>query len=549
MAPNLRLRTRRGTRPVVLVAPHGGLSERDLWAVPPSAARSNDLHTADLALLLAERIDGSAIANEGLDRNHVDLNRIDEVSERAPALFAALAAEVDRLLALHGRAEVFFVHGWHVVQPRCDIGTGARFADPSAAPAERLTVDRDYLDGRLATLRLELARIGVAAGFGDRWPGAHPNNVLQVFRRFSERRFEGDATRLAAGARAGRVQAVQLELGGVLRWPGALRESFVEAFAATFASPPVQAPSPHRRRGTTPGVSAGEAPPVPAQAAGDRPSAGLRFFAPRAGCEGLGLVAGIGPMPGGRLGGRLLLFPGGPRLVLFTGEERRADRTRVGALEIKRADDRMRLRFDGHALAAADGCGHFRSEAAQLGARVVALRVDLEFSGVGSGFGGVAGFVEFDGERREVETRGFSGAPWGGGVPDAAVAETRLAASFGDDLGVTLRVRAGEAVGQRLNLAGEPGVELRGAPLAEPRPPREFSIDVAGRALRCRPGGHLSWLRSQGDGRHALVTVGVAGCVFDGSPPGAGIFEHTAPVGLATAPREIPGLRAGVKVS
>ena len=53
--------------------------------------RSNDLHTADLALLLAERIDGSAIANEGLDRNHVDLNRIDEVSERAPALFAALA--------------------------------------------------------------------------------------------------------------------------------------------------------------------------------------------------------------------------------------------------------------------------------------------------------------------------------------------------------------------------------------------------------------------------------------------------------------------------
>ena len=128
------------------------------------------------------------------------------------------------------------------------------------------------------------------------------------------------------------------------------------------------------------------------------------------------------------------------------------------------------------------------------------------------------------------------------------MAETRLAASFGDDLGVTLRVRAGEAVGQRLNLAGEPGVELRGAPLAEPRPPHEVSIDVAGRALRCRPGGHLSWLRSQGDGRHALVTVGVAGCVFDGSPPGTGIFEHTAPVGLATAPREIPGLRAGVKV-
>ena len=101
--------------------------------------RSNDLHTADLALLLAERIDGSAIANEGLDRNHVDLNRIDEVSERAPALFAALAAEVDRLIALHGRAEVFFVHGWHVVQPRCDIGTGARFADPSAAPADLRT--------------------------------------------------------------------------------------------------------------------------------------------------------------------------------------------------------------------------------------------------------------------------------------------------------------------------------------------------------------------------------------------------------------------------
>ncbi|MFM7142875.1 MAG: hypothetical protein ACKO2K_13280, partial [Alphaproteobacteria bacterium] len=306
------LQERVGRGPVVVVAPHGGTSDRDLLLPPGRPVRSNDLHTAELAARLAGRVDGSLVANRDLDRNDLDLNRVDEVSSRAPVLFDRIASMVDRAVGAHGRAEVVFVHGWHVVQPRCDIGLGARFGSPGDAPLERLTVGGDYLAGRVESLRTACADIGIDASFGDRWPGAHPNNVLQVFRRVSDRPFEGAAGRLARLAREGRVEAVQLELGGALRWPGAPRDAFVDAFGRVFDG------ACERER---PAIdSRPETCAVPPR--GAREAVGLRFFDPDAGPAGLGLLAGIGPMPGGRLGARLLLFPGDQRLVLFTGEER-----------------------------------------------------------------------------------------------------------------------------------------------------------------------------------------------------------------------------------
>lgn len=533
-----------GRSPVVIVAPHGGTSERDLLEPPSRPVRSNDLHTADLALRIAERVDGSLLANDGVDRNEVDLNRIDEVVSRAPALFEHLADLVDRAIASHGRAEVAFIHGWHVVQPRCDVGVGARFARPAEAPADRLTVGPRYLASRVDAFRAACDRIGVEAAFGDRWPGAHPNNVLQVFRRSSERRFEGAAARLADAARAGLVEAVQLELGAALRWPGALREAFVEAFATTLGAAADRVDPDVAR----PAVASVEGSASDARATGAMP-AGLRLYDPRAGQGGLGIVAGIGPMGGGRIGGRMLLFPGSQRLLLFTGEQREGVAGRVGALRLDPLDDGLQLRFLGHALSAPDGREHFRSERAQLAARVVEVSVDVRLRDEGRGFGIASGMVEIDGERRRVEARGFSGVAWGPAAGDPGQPEIRLAAAPGEGEGFVLRLRGGEASGLRHPAPGRPAEVVRGSARGPESWPGPVTLDLEGRTLHCEPRCHLTWLRSGADGRHAAVTVGVIGCGPDGAGVGGGVFEHVAPRSPGRPAREKTGLPPVSKIS
>ncbi|MBU6280731.1 hypothetical protein KGQ64_00720 [bacterium] len=527
---------RLGRGPLVVVAPHGGTSARDLLEPPDRPVRSNDLHTADLALQLAERVDASLVANGEVDRNRVDLNRIDEVATRAPWLFEKLAELVDGALAAHGRAEVFFVHGWHVVQPRCDVGVGARFASVRAAPTDRLTVGERYLRDRLDVFREACLRIGVDAAFGDRWPGAHPNNVLQVFRRSCDRGFEGAAGRLAAAARSGRVEAVQLELGAALRWPGAPREAFVDAFAATLGSPAAAS------RRESPADDVAER----GRGTDERRALGLRLFDPASGPAGLGLVAGVGPMPGGRLGGRLLLFPGSQRLVLFTGEQRGGPAGSVGALRVERDPDGLRLGFRGHALAAPDARDHFRSERAQLRARVVPVSVDVRLDDAGHGFGLAVGRVEIDGEVLVVKAGGFSGVPWGGGVDGPPLPETRVATATDRAEGLSFRVRDGLLAGFRHGAPGAPAEPVRGVARRPGSRPGELDLEVEGGPLRFEPRCHLAWLRSGPDGRHATVTVGVLARDPASGAPGGGIFEHVEP--RESAPREKTGLPAGSKV-
>ena len=537
MDPIVRL----GRGPLVVVAPHGGTSDRDLLEPPARPVRSNDLCTAELARHLAERVDGSLLANDALDRNHVDLNRIDEVSSRAPWLFERLAGMVDRAIAAHGRAEVVFVHGWHVVQPRCDVGVGARFEGPADAPLERLTVGPDYLAHRIEALRAACRRIGVDAAFGDRWPGAHSNNVLQVFRRHSERAFDGAAARLAAAARSGAVEAVQLELGAALRWPGPLRDAFVEAFAESLAS--------HDAASGDRSVHGGEERVLPDAPSEHRPF-GLRLFDPAAGPSGLGLVAGVGPMPGGRRGGRLLLFPGSQRLVLFTGEQRGGATGSVGALRFEREQGGLRLRFEGPALAAPDGREHFRSERAQLRASVVPVSIDVRLHADEGGFGMVSGRVEIDGDRRTVEAAGFEGVPWGASSGEAHRVETRVAAAPDGRRGLSFRVRGRELAGLRHGGPGSAPEEIRGTALWPGTRPGAFVAEIEGGSLRCEPRCHLSWLRSGSEGRHALVTVGVLACGIDRESTGGGIFEHVEPRSARDRgpDRENTGLPAEVKV-
>src|SRR5439155_5223598 len=86
----------------------------------------NDLHTAELTALLAARTHSYALINCSLDRNELDLNRISQVRAHALWFLTALAELLSALVERHGAARVFFMHGWNVVQPVCDLGMGLK---------------------------------------------------------------------------------------------------------------------------------------------------------------------------------------------------------------------------------------------------------------------------------------------------------------------------------------------------------------------------------------------------------------------------------------
>src|SRR6185369_7116258 len=113
----------------------------------------------------------------------------------------------------HACAEVLFVHGWNVVQPKCDIGVGHALADALAAHAhaEELTISPGYAEHRLGRLRALCAAEGIATAFGERYAARHPNNLLQLFRPTANG--SAAAPRLAEWVATRRVEAVQLELG------------------------------------------------------------------------------------------------------------------------------------------------------------------------------------------------------------------------------------------------------------------------------------------------------------------------------------------------
>ena len=123
--------------------------------------------------------------------------------------------------------------------------------------------------------------------------------------------------RLAAWAAAGRVEAVQLELGVPLRWPGRLSRAASCAPRGPRSTAPAHARSAHRpaRQRASAAVDARERP----SRRPPRCSSTIR-------ARGIGLSARVDRAGGRRVAGRLLLFLGGERLALFIGE----DRTRHG---------------------------------------------------------------------------------------------------------------------------------------------------------------------------------------------------------------------------
>src|SRR5207247_7966324 len=146
-----------------------------------------------------------------------------------------LADTLERMVARARRATVVVVHGWNVVQAVCDVGIGVTEHDVEAVSAgdAHRTVSERFLRDVLRPLQRRAQRDAVTVTIGSRYPAAHVNNLLQLFTG----RRAGDPhpaiSRLAA--LADRVDAVQLELGIPLRWPGPRRSAFTQLLVAILS--------------------------------------------------------------------------------------------------------------------------------------------------------------------------------------------------------------------------------------------------------------------------------------------------------------------------
>ena len=505
-------RVRRGGSAVLLVAPHGGMRR---GARPQrGAVKVNDLHTAALAEELAAELDAGLIANPVLDRNELDLNRISQVARAAawfPALLEALLGEI---LERHERAEVLFLHGWNTVQPKCDIGIGHALRGPedAAAHAGALTASVAYVATRLADLRTACAVRGIAAPFGERYPARHANNVLQLFRR----RAGGElAPRLRAWAADGCVDAVQLELAAPLRWPGPLRPAFAAAMREAFAAPA------RARAASTAAIA-----PTASVASAQAPTA-LQVYDPAC---GIGLLARVDPGDGGHVSGRLLLFLGGSRVALFTGDDAHPARLSGGGPHFAADADGLRLTFDGWALCAADGGLYVDLEQALAASHLLAVRADLVFARRAGDHGRVRGTLTLDGVDQMIDTVGF--APLGGVARPADI-------GWRSHLSLRAGLPSGTAVYVRHRVPGGALVEDHddAAPITrsltslavtfdgDPHTPRRIVVGDDAGGLIAEPTAHMAIVRPLAAGRRARVTLGVARVERAGAV-GFGFYEY-----------------------
>jgi hypothetical protein len=501
---------RAGRSPLLLVAPHGG---RRGDGPRRRGDKVNDLHTAELARDLAERLDASLIANASHDRNALDLNRVSQVRNQAPWFVALLQRLLADILAVHPRAEVLFVHGWNTGQAKCDIGIGhsLRADGVAAAPPAGLTASPTWIDARLATLQRACAAAGIGAPFGERYPARHPNNVVQLFRRGGH---AATPPALAAWLAADRVDAVQLELGVPLRWPGPARRAFLDAVCATFGGSHAAA-SPAR---TTRSAAQTDALPAPLA---------LQSYDPVA---ALGCTARLDPTPSGGVAGRLLLFSGRD-VALFTGEDPGPTASGAGP-HFRRSDDGFRLEFDGAMLRTDDGDRYLDLEDAFAASELIEAQVALTFTPASrTDYGHVRGTIRLDGVTRDIDTLGFArpaALQRGGG--DGWQSQLTLHAAF--DARRAWRLR--HQVPGPSQLVGIDGVPLAVRALSvcfdgSPYAPCQVRVDDGQAALIAEPLSRMTIARPLGNGRTARISFGVARFSRDGDA-GWGFYEYARAV-------------------
>jgi hypothetical protein len=345
-----------GEVPILLVAPHGGRRPAD--APIRDSIKVNDLYTAELTSLLASRTRSYALINHAHDRNDLDLNRISQVRTRASWFLEALAELLSALTERHGTVRVFFIHGWNVVQPVCDLGMGLKQRGNRIVLASKLaapTLSPNFFAEVILPFRTSASAQGIDVAFGRRYPAGDKDNLMQVFSaRFAEDPSPLIRT-LATFSRQERINAVQLELGVGLRWPGPERDRFITVFCQTLGKPTSltsgngqdfpEVSLAHSPRVITPHLNGS---PLSLHRTPEPQRLALHFHDPS---SGLGVMGGIdfsGTAP--THGGRLMLSLGGTETVLFTGEDdATADpgKVRVGGLVWQSEPDGLAISYRG----------------------------------------------------------------------------------------------------------------------------------------------------------------------------------------------------------
>lgn len=394
-----------GHTPLVLVAPHGGRRDADAHPWGSRPLKMNDLHTASLTRELAERCGAAALVNEHLDRNVTDLNRVSAAHENAPAFLERLHDLVRAAESRHGFAVVMTVHGWNVVQPAVDIGLGCR---PSEAGAlgPSAAVSADFAGSAVAVLCRELAGRGIATTLGARYPAQARENLVQLF---SGRHREDARPGIARFAPLGDVtEALQLELGAPLRWPGAWRRRFVDACAAALPAFVTRTPA-------TGETLAGPCP----RASDTTPSRRLEVVGRGYGVAGatsdeFALVAALDAT-----GGRILVFPPDGTLLMFGGDRLddggpHADGDAVGSLVVSDGETAT-LHYRGPLLHFPNTTPFVDLEQGLASAAMVddaelhvRVRSDVAPLPAAGRFGTVHGTLTLDGRCHVLDGRGFT---------------------------------------------------------------------------------------------------------------------------------------------
>jgi hypothetical protein len=493
----------------------------------------NDLYTPEVTTALAQRLGATTVINRELDRNALDLNRVADVRRRAPWFGELLAAELERLLTIHACVEAVFVHGWNTGQLRCDIGIGAVEHDGGLHVPEGAfqTVAGTYVHGRITPLRSHCEAAGIGVSVGARYPASHPNNLLQIFSARGLRLTDAWARRIAEWAVAGRINAVQLELGAPLRWPGAWRDRFVAAVGDTFVGTGKSATEGVRQWPSNP-VTPPRVAIRPASA--PHPSLSLQLYDRDA---DVGIVAGVSRLGSATRAARLLLFLGGQQIGLFTGEGA-ASAGSVHPLRLRTVGESVELAFRGPVLVLDDARLYLDLEAALAASSLVEADLELRFLGsskrhvAGINFGSIQGRLSLDGRSRDLAAWGFAGH---GGVRSTGLGQqTMLAADLGGEEGILIRAGAMtpdvsalvfECAGARPLVIDRLAVTTEG----DGTTPDLFEATSAEGPVRARPLCCMPILRPGGPQTYVRVTFGVTELTW-GERRGFGLYEYAVPV-------------------
>ncbi len=480
-----------GDGPFLVIAPHGGAKAATSPSRPrlrQRRSRINDLHTAEVARRLTARLGASRIINHAMDRNQLDLNRISQVHSKAPWLLEWIAKLIDPVVQRGETVRILVVHGWNVNQSRCDLGIGAK-VDPAALVVEGLTVSETFLRERL----LPLTDLGDAlVTLGDRYPARHHNNLLQLFRRDASRADETPAP-LARAIREGRCDAVQLELGIPLRWPGRRRDSFLEQLSQAMLGRAVP--------GTTKPRSSNRAN-----------AASLQVFDRAA---GLTMLASVDQFPGnGPCFGRLVLFLPDGRVALSTGEAVDLEQLARDGPIFSTTPSALSFGFAGSMLITDGGDDYVDLELALSRGKLADARIDLRCDTGDAAHGVATGTVRVDGAEIEVAATGFTTPRGWGTWSRAGRSQLSLRACFAD--GEVAVLRSGRGASQLQVAFDDDGYSPTGMTLASD-----------GRSVAIRPLNRMAIARPVGKRRRARVTFGPAEVEVEGTRlDGTGIYEY-----------------------